>query len=429
MNCKNTAPNNFNLLVHNLNGTLVLPVSSRMAESEIEAGIILNVLNNIDELNSDANTSSSTGTGTGRQSESSLAIVCGDYETNENLINVLQKNLRYFAFSKWGACYWPASGESNETALKTWFIFARVVLVICSIEAIYLIIIFNIQPDNGNVLIFFWIATFFDFVSVIPGQYLNQLRLQERARMFDSTVIDESMNIVTYFTITSIIFILFGIVTFAIALQNYPFFWILPNLIYLSLQVFMVMYLAFNLFFLIMDLGVSSLLLDQLDVLVDAQTLTLQRFNAVKADIRRRDRDSKWATDLVVVPCAASVICIVVVLYDLSTDTGPYTYWSKTSLILLLLKHMIYVAIAFWYVAKVNGKADALTVKLSQQVWCPAESYVPDMQRLSIYASSAAEPIGYTLLFKRLNWQNLAVSAFGLSTTVLVICIKAIIGV
>ena len=358
------------------------------------------------------------------QSVASLPILADSYEADVSLIKSLSKSRWFLYFIKSNACYWPESDKSDAICDRTWFIIARTIMIIATIGAIPLIVTAALSGESIQVMV--WIATFFDFLSVIPGQYLNQIRLQERGGVLDVAVIDEGLRIATYFALTSALTVVFAMIAFGIYLRNWAVFVIALNMLTLAFELVLVMYLAFNLLFLVMDLEVSSLLLDQLDVLVDKQLLTLQRFSMVRDYIHRRDRDSQWATDLVVVPCAASALCIQILIYSVERGDGPYDAWSSVALIFMLLKHLFYVAIAFWYVAKVNGKADALTVKLSQQVWCPAESYVPDMQRLSIYASSAAEPIGYTLLFKRLNWQNVLVSAASFVVSFVVGVVKSI---
>jgi hypothetical protein len=150
----------------------------------------------------------------------------------------------------------------------------------------------------------------------------------------------------------------------------------------------------------------------------------------VREDIHRRDNAGKWAADIIIVPCGASVLAIAMVLYNLELGTGAYDVKAGVALILLLLKEFFFLAIAFWYVAKVNGKADALTVKLSKALWRPEEGHLlPDVERLSIYASSVAEPISYTLLFKRVNWNDVLFSGGSFALTIIVGIVKNLLGV
>lgn len=87
------------------------------------------------------------------------------------------------------------------------------------------------------------------------------------------------------------------------------------------------------------------------------------------------------------------------------------------------------MAIAFWYVAKANGKADELTVQLSRTIWCPSENWVPDMGRLSVYASSLSEPITYKLLLRRISWADVTINLVSVSVALLVGIVKYLLGV
>jgi hypothetical protein len=45
---------------------------------------------------------------------------------------------------------------------------------------------------------------------------------------------------------------------------------------------------------------------------------------------------------------------------------------------------------------------------------------IVDVQRLSVHASSVSSPITFTLVFKRVTWTTVAVTAFGLVTSFIV---------
>jgi len=71
---------------------------------------------------------------------------------------------------------------------------------------------------------------------------------------------------------------------------------------------FVVLALMFNLFFLLLDLKVSIILLDQLHSLTDARMLTMEKFNFVRAEIDRRVGASRLACDFILLPSIASVL-------------------------------------------------------------------------------------------------------------------------
>ena len=179
-------------------------------------------------------------------------------------------------------------------------------------------------------------------------------------------------------------------------------------------------YLVFNLMMLLMDLKVSSLLLDQLFILVDSKALSLEKFNLVRNDIHRRVAVSKWASDFIVVPCVASAVAIALML--IINQLSMYNF------ALILVKELIFVGIAFWYVAKVNEKADLLTVALSTSMWEGAGG-VSDVERLSICTSCMIQPISFPLLFKRLSVPNVLVSFGGFALSIVVGIIKQSMGV
>jgi hypothetical protein len=356
----------------------------------------------------------------------SLPIMSGEYDTGTTLVEALAKNMKFVSFIRWTAGYYP---DKFDSAMDWWygFLFAgtRLSMVLMTIVSMYMAINSAIHGQTTSTL--FWVATTFDYGSVVPGQYLNQLRLHRPAKLLDTAVLDPSIRIVFLFSVASCCTVAFGLATcgLSISAPGWTAFDVLVNFT----QAQLVMYLAFNLLFLVMDLHVSLLLIDQLDLLADAKTLTVDKFNLVRDDIHRRCSDSKWATDAVTAPCGASVIAILVLVFNLERGTAPYDVLTSIYFILVMLKELLFLAIAFWYVAKVNERADALTKKLSRTVWCPVDGYLSDIERLTICASSQVEPITFSLLFKRLNWNNVAVSGAGFALTVLVGVVKICLGI
>lgn len=366
------------------------------------------------------------------QKSNSLPIISGEYETGLTLMDSLIKRLQFVTFLYWSAGYYP---ETITRTMDWWyrfqFGFVRLVLVVMAVFAIFVSVDSGVEGNSTGA--FFWVATTLGYASVVPGQYLNQRRLQGPAKLLDASVLDPSMRVVYAFAIVSALSVTFGLIVFGIALNaliapGYVAF----NMLTMITEFFAIMYLSFNLLFLLIDLHVSSLLLDQLHLLVDNRTLTMETFIMVRGDIQRRCRESQWATDIVILPCAASAIGILAILYNL--EQGRYgktssNMQSSIALILILLKELWYLAIAFWYVAKVNAKADTLTVKLSQAIWSTKDGYGPDIERLSMYASSLAEPITFSLVFKRLGWNDILVSGTGFAVTALVGVVKLCLGI
>ena len=402
---------------------------------------------------------------TSHQGVTSLQIMSNSFESEDSLMASLSKNKAYISFLKWTGNYYPPRMERKDWNSKFHrgiFVLCRLIILEMIVLSIY-VVIYTLLASN-SVQSAFWIAQLLDYCSLLPSQYYNQLRLERRGRIVDASVLDSALRITSAFGLVSATCVVFGLIVFCGAWNEAHVGGskLALNLITLLFHFTSVMYLSFNLLFLTIDLQVCSLLLDQVDILVDCKALTFDKFNLVRDDIHRRYQESRWITDIVIVPCGASAIAIALIVYFLENDSGPYDSISSSALILMLLKQVGFLGVAFWYVAKVNGKADAITVKLSREIWrkpvltpknpnpttiagtCSTAStatavtpesslmvsptngvgvgYFPteDLERLSVHASSLSEPISYQLLFKRINWQNVIVSASGFALTVVV---------
>eukprot|EP01032_Pedospumella_encystans_P017606 gene17606-20057_t len=305
------------------------------------------------------------------------------------------------------------------------------------------------------------ITTILRTVSVVIVQYLNQCRIQKPAHAHEVLILEESAKIAGIYGIVVLFTNILS--TILLAFSSVP-----ENAGIQVTEYFLGTYLSFNLFFLILDVKASSVLLDQLHLLADNKSLTMNVFVASRADIHRRVKESRWACDLIVVPCVASVVGILVlIIYFLNTPVRPALKIEASAFVCILLKELLFVMVAFWYVAKVNASADELTIKLSRDLWEQSEPLlsssdttemmhnsavfdskgnvlthrkmnthpsvinpeserlsVTDIQRLSIHASSISEPISFTLLFKRVSWKNVAVSTGGFVLAIFIAVIK-----
>lgn len=175
----------------------------------------------------------------------------------------------------------------------------------------------------------------------------------------------------------------------------------------------------------------------------------MDNFNMVRTEIHKRVSASKLASDFVVIPSFASALGIIISI-ALVKEAGTYQERINTYLgfLFIQLKELFYIAVAFWYVAKVNGRADELTVKLSDEFWgeykhpnnsIPHHSnqkadvehgeklHLTDLHRVSIYMSGTSRPISFTLLFKRLSWNDVLVSGVGFSVTLFISFVKSFV--
>jgi len=304
------------------------------------------------------------------------------------------------------------------------------------------------------------ITTILRTVSVVIVQYINQCRIQKPAHAHEVFILEESARIAG--TYGMVVLCTNFVSTILLSFSSVP-----VNAGIQVTEYFLGTYLSFNLFFLILDVKASSVLLDQLHLLADNRSLTMKVFVASRSDIHRRVKESRWACDLIVVPCIASVIGILVlIIYFLSTPVPSGLKIEAAAFVCILLKELLFVMVAFWYVAKVNARADELTIKLSRDLWELSEpllsdkniaevthnseilessdqssingqvrtpsnvdlecdiAHATDTHRLSIHASSISEPISFTLLFKRVSWRNVAISSGGFVLAIFIAVVK-----
>jgi len=388
----------------------------------------------------------------------------------QNLLHYCARNSNVVLFLRATANYWPVD-ESYWSADGLYYgltRFINVANIIVNIYSVFNTLFAPNYPSENERYVSAGIdfATILRTVSVVIVQYLNQCRIQKPAHAHEILVVEESAKIAGIYGL--MVLLTNVISTILLAFSSVP-----VNAGFQVTEYFLGTYLTFNLFFLIVDVKASSVLLDQLHLLADSKTLRMEGFLSAKNDIRRRVKESRWACDLVFVPCVASAAGILVlIIYFLDTPAVPPAVKIEASaFVCILLKELLFVMVAFWYVAKVNGRADELTIKLSRNIWGPSEPllhsrdttdtemvhnsamldsngnvlsnrkmytqpsvinvpvenevvYGTDIQRLSIHASSISEPISFTLLFKRVSWRNVAVSTVGFIVAIFIAVIK-----
>jgi hypothetical protein len=374
----------------------------------------------------------------------SLSVMSSEADEEYSLFECMQRNTSSLFFLKICGNFWCSTSQlaSSSGTQKLWFsvhrinfIVARLGLLGMSMFTFAAIIVDSITGPVDSIAIA--VAVTLDLLSVIPAQYLNQLRMLQPAQKLDSVVLDESVRVAQYFLFFCLLLLLTSVLIYTANIGGLQGNVI--NSILLGLGEFLIsLNLSFNLFFLIVDLKVSSLLLDQLFLLREKGLLTLDKFNVVRNDIRRRVQKSKWASDFIVVPSIASIIAILLLVFA----ANPSRRILTIAWIIALSKELVFVCIAFWYVARVNGRADSLTNSLGVDVTLPLprndgdkfklddEKYnflLKEVHRLSIYTSSLSDPVSFTLLFKRLSWENVIASALGFIVTVVVGLAKGLI--
>jgi len=348
----------------------------------------------------------------------------------EHLMHYCAKNKNLLLFLRVTGNFWTGS-EHVVILDRLWFtfcVFVNISSLVTNFIFMWLVIfLFNysitaLQFASAGVDFAIVIRTF----SVLPAQYMNHRRLHRTAQIHDVQVLNESSNVAFIFGLLSTLATFTATVLMALGTQP----------IYAAsffTEFFLGSVLSFNMFFLILDIKASSLMLDELHLLVDKKQLTMDKFVSVRQEIHSRVKDSLWTCDLIIVPCLASIGAILVlILFFLDRTSNPKAQCEIVAFIAYMLKELFFVAIAFWYVAKVNARADELTVKLSRCMWgdyankplCVSDAtantirthhdhlnntvnteeaaclldavQMIDMHRVSIHASSVSEPISFT---------------------------------
>lgn len=363
--------------------------------------------------------------------------------TQITLFNLMKQNSGSLLVLKLTGNYWPPEYDFMRDFL-TWDTIHVVLFIICRIAVVSVIgfsmYFFAEEIKIGDLLGIMIAFTFFlDALSVLPTQCLNQMRMHRVVIDHDETVFDQCNVITARFAFVCLISLSVSIMCGSI-LKQVPFETVLLS----TGELCMAMYLVFNLWFLILDLSVSSRLIDELIAQCDTRQLTLDRFNVVRSAIHSRVNKSKWASDFILIPCVTSTIAILILAFHMRPNNVLYAMgWISA-----VMKEMVFICVAFTHVATVNYKADQLTEKLSSTLWSsPVDSITSslhnpgnketeeaeqdqesllgrtrdrEVERLTMCVSSLTKPISFTLLFKRVSWQNVFVSAVGLSVTMLV---------
>lgn len=192
----------------------------------------------------------------------SLPIMSLDYETEETLMSHLYRSAKARLFLQWTANYWPDSnqGEAGDHYHKAYYITCTGALVVVYLLMIVSVVINTVQYQLAPILVAVTVGL--DILSALPAQYLNQQRMRHKAFQLEASVIDESMRIATYFGVCCLVTVVLSLVVLVAGRQVSSYYY--SNLLTLSIaQVLISLYLSFNMLFLMMDLKVSSLLVDQ----------------------------------------------------------------------------------------------------------------------------------------------------------------------
>lgn len=192
------------------------------------------------------------------------------YELSET-----KKSLRKF-FSATGN-FWPKEGWF--ALARTNFVLSKLANLICAglIGAIVVDFAERLDDTEDNdskflkVYITLYLMLFLATLSVLPAQYFNRQRMKAPTQIEDFMAVDECLRVSYMFGFVSSIFVVAGVILEGLVGDGL--------LIYTcGSSLFVVMSLMFNMFFLVLDLKVSLLLLDQLHVLADKKDADYGQF-------------------------------------------------------------------------------------------------------------------------------------------------------
>lgn len=355
---------------------------------------------------------------------------------NDTLLRHCSVTRMSFLFLRITANFWPGNNDYCDVD-KIWYLLVKWVNIssgiLCLLFVPFALTIGEFRSSTlRTITAGVDAAVSIRVLSTLPAQYKNQRRLMKNADSLELNAIDQCANIAAAFGIVSTLTNICG--TALLTHGESPM-----NAAVYAVEYFFTLYLAFNLFFLIMDIKVCSLLVDQLHTLADFKQLTMEKFRQVEEKINCRVRESRWASDLIILPCIACTVAIVcLVFFFMDSHTKDTVKIESSAYIAFMLKELIYVAIAFYHVAEINEKADQLCAKLCESVWGNYESLdikdysiektqLIDMHRLSVHAYCVSKPISYTLLYKRLTRVNVAVSASSFVLALLIGMIRNLI--
>lgn len=258
------------------------------------------------------------------ENRSSLPIMSIDLATlGEPMLTYCEKNTKVLKFLKMCANYWPIGvGVQSTFSHRWWFLLCRTLVCLSVLGLVFSVVAFALASGKiPGLILFYEIIVIIGGISVLPVQYANQMRLQQMANPLDVLVMEESAKICAYFGIAAIVNqIISGILLMLLVAKHNvgAFVNVAWWLLVIGLPV--ALYLTFNLFFLVVDLKVASILLDQLHILVDADALTFDTFSAVRSNIHGRVKATRLGTDIIIIPCLASIAFILYLVY---VDKGP----------------------------------------------------------------------------------------------------------
>lgn len=341
------------------------------------------------------------------------------------ILEALEQNPRTRTILFWSGNLWIVGSSFYDRIAQAYFYTTRAFIVYGARLAAFCM---GQSHIFQKIFIPVLIAILLSFLSVLLCLFLNQARPGTVIREFYVDLLPECVFISLYYGLSGVVTAVFQFALLvAIAVEVHGFtFWAIAGSFFFIASVYLVGFLWFNLLLLLLDVRSALVKVKELIAQFKEQKLNISDFCSAREQIRLINKQGRWITSIILVPCVASLFGTVAVV--LTLDTRPF----RTVVILfqiantiLLLKEVFLMGIAFWYVAEVNGTSDELTLLLSR----PSDDFIPDLKRMQMYNTCSAEPIGFELLYRRVSWSDVNVQITGFCVTIMVGIIKFLIGV
>ena len=145
--------------------------------------------------------------------------------------------------------------------------------------------------------------------------------------------------------------------------------------------------LSFCLFFLLIDLKMSHLLVQDAIDNIDNKRLTYEIFYRYRKSINNFVTNSYWINYLFIPTCVLNALAVIVTVAY--TNSGVAYIFNLS---ILFCREIFFLVIALVYIAKINDLSSSFMLKLSDS------EFSTTTEGIRIYHSSAYQPIAYTIL-------------------------------
>ena len=202
----------------------------------------------------------------------------------------------------------------------------------------------------------------------------------------------------------------------------------IPIIIYLSLQLETIIVplvlseyvisgvLAVNSLFIIVDSKVCVSLINELQIVVLKNEITIKSYCLARNEINKRVENSRMLNNALVVVAAMNMIGMISVMIA----SIEFTH-EALSTSFLCLKEVLILIVIFYETSQVNEKSDELTNSL-----CNFENQFLQLERFGTALQASNQPIGFPILNKRYKRWDVILQLGGLLTTIIILLLKNI---